>query len=71
MTHLDTLHTNYNEKKGQEFDSQPLKVGYHPNFLVRRWCATYRWEDLNEGYNFALISSQSKVFTQSYGSLKL
>jgi len=56
MTHLDTLHTSYNQKKGQEsnwqFDSQPLKVENHFDFLACRWGATYRWKALNEGYNF-------------------
>jgi hypothetical protein len=48
---------SYDQKKGHEsnwqFDSQPLKVGNHPNFLVFRWHATYRWKILNEVYNFA------------------
>jgi len=37
-----------------QFDSQPLKVGNRPDFIVCRWCATRRWKDLDEGYNFAL-----------------
>jgi hypothetical protein len=52
------LHTSYNQKKGREsnwqFDSQPLKVKNHPNFLACRWRATYRWKALDKGYNFAL-----------------
>jgi hypothetical protein len=36
------------------FDSQPLKVGNRPHLFVWRWCATYRWKDLDDGYNFAL-----------------
>jgi len=58
ITHLDTSHTNYNQKKGHEsnwqFDSQPLKVRNHPNFLACRWHVTYHWKALNKGYNFAL-----------------
>jgi hypothetical protein len=58
MTHLDILHTSYSEKKGREsnwqFDSRPLKVKYHPNFLACRCCATYCWKALNESYNFSL-----------------
>jgi len=58
MTHLDTENTNYGQKKGWEsnwqFDSQPLKIENEPDFLVCRWGATYRWKDLDEGYNFAL-----------------
>jgi hypothetical protein len=33
---------------------------------VCRWHATYCWKDLNESYNFASISPQLEVFTQSY-----
>jgi hypothetical protein len=55
MTHLDTQNTSYGQKKGQEsnwqFDSRPLN---RPDSLACRWCATYRWKGLNEGYNFAL-----------------
>jgi len=34
---------------------QPLKVKNCPNFLAFRWSSTYRWKDLNKGYNFALV----------------
>ncbi len=58
MTHLDTEHTSYGQKKGWEsnwqFDSHPLKVENSPDFLACRWRATYRWKDLDERYNFAL-----------------
>jgi hypothetical protein len=37
-----------------QFDSQPLKVKNHPNFLACRWCPIYRWKALNKGYNFVL-----------------
>jgi hypothetical protein len=54
--HLDIWNTSYDQSKGQEsnrqFDSQPLKVRHHPDFLVCRLCATYRWKAFNEGYNF-------------------
>ncbi len=57
MTHLDTKNTSYGQKKGQEsnwqFDSRPLKVRNRPDFLVCRWHITYRWKDIDEGYNFA------------------
>jgi hypothetical protein len=57
MTHLDISNTSYGQKKGKEsnwqFDSLSLKVWNCPNFLVCRWCATYCWKALNEGYNFA------------------
>jgi len=58
MIHLDIWNTSYDQKKGHElnyqFDSQPLKVNNHSDFLVCRWHATYHWKALDEGYNFAL-----------------
>jgi len=57
MTHLDIWNTSYDKKKGREstwqFDSRPLKVKNHPDFLVCRWHASYLWKALDEGYNFA------------------
>jgi hypothetical protein len=57
MTHLDTSNTNYGQKKGRnsncQFDSRPLKVRNHPNFLSCRWHATYCCKVLEKGYNFA------------------
>jgi hypothetical protein len=35
-----------------QFDSRPLKVGNRPLPEVRFECATWRWKDLDEGYNF-------------------
>jgi hypothetical protein len=50
--------TSYGQKKGREsnwqFDSRPLKVRNRHDFLACRWRVTYRWKDLNEGYNFVL-----------------
>jgi hypothetical protein len=37
-----------------QFNSQPLKVKNHPNFLACRSHATYLWKALVEGYNFVL-----------------
>jgi hypothetical protein len=58
MTHLDIWNTSYGQKKGRkstwQFDSWPLKVRNHPNFLVWRWHATYCWIFFDKGYNFAL-----------------
>jgi hypothetical protein len=58
MNHLDTSNTSYGQKKGREsnwqFDSRPLKVGNHPDFLMCRWRATYLWKALDNSYNFAL-----------------
>jgi len=58
ITYLDIWNTSYGQKKGRElnwqFDSRPLKVKNHPDFLACRWCATYCWKALDEGYNFVL-----------------
>jgi hypothetical protein len=54
--HLDISNTSYGQKKGREsncqFDSRPLKVGNRPLPDVRFGSATWRWKDLDEGYNF-------------------
>jgi hypothetical protein len=58
VTHLDIYNKSYDQKKGRgsnwQFDSQPVKVGNSPNFLMFRWHATCRWKGLNEGYNFVI-----------------
>jgi hypothetical protein len=57
IAHLDIWNTSYDQKKGQElnwqFDSQPLKVGNRPDFLVCKWRAIYCWKALDKGYNFS------------------
>jgi hypothetical protein len=54
----DICSPSYGQEKGREsnwqFDSRPLKVGNRPLFDVRFECATSRWKDLHEGYNFGL-----------------
>ncbi len=35
-----------------QFDSQPLKVKNHLDFLAFKWRATYRSKAFNKGYNF-------------------
>jgi len=40
-----------------QFDSRPLKVGNHADFLLCRWHATYCWKALDKGYNFALVTT--------------
>jgi hypothetical protein len=35
-------------------DSQPLKIGNWPDFLVWKWRAIYHWKDFDKGDNFAL-----------------
>jgi len=53
---LDICSPSYGQKKGREsnwqFDSRPLKVGNRPLLDVRFERATWRWKDLDEGYNF-------------------
>ncbi len=57
ITHLDIWNTSYDQKKGHksnwQFDSRPLKVRNWPDFLVFSWCVTYRWKNIDKGYNFA------------------
>jgi hypothetical protein len=56
--HLDIFSPSYGQKKGREsnseFDSRPLKVRNRPLSDIRFECATWRWKDLDEGYNFGL-----------------
>jgi hypothetical protein len=54
MIHLNTYDTSYGQKKGHQFDSQPLKIKNQLEICVCRWHATYRWKDLDEKYNFVL-----------------
>jgi len=53
---LDMCSLSYGQKKGWEshwqFDSWPLKVGNRPLPDVQFERATWRWKDLDEGYNF-------------------
>jgi hypothetical protein len=69
--HLDICSPSYGQKKGWEsnwqFDSRPLKVGNRPLPNIRFECATWRWKDLDEGYNFG---SQSDSAVGSYGRSK-
>jgi hypothetical protein len=37
-----------------QFDSWPLNVDNRPDFLLCKWCATYHWKALKEGYKFSL-----------------
>jgi hypothetical protein len=56
--HSDICSPSYGQKKGREsnwqFDSRPLKVKNGPVSDVRFGSATWRWKDLDEGYNFGL-----------------
>ncbi len=52
----DICSLSYGQKKGWEsnsqFDSRPLKVKNQPFPDVQFGSATWRWKDLDEGYNF-------------------
>jgi hypothetical protein len=54
----DICSPSYGQKKGREskwqFDSRPLKVGNRPLPDVWFGSVTWRWKDLDEGYNFSL-----------------
>jgi hypothetical protein len=54
----DICSPSYGQKKGREsnwqFDSRPLKVGNRCLPDIRFECATWRWKDLDESYNFGL-----------------
>ncbi len=56
--HLDICNPSYGQKKSREsnwqFDSRPLKIGNRTLPDLRIESATWRWKDLNEGYNFGL-----------------
>jgi hypothetical protein len=47
----------------------PKKVGNQPNLLGYMGCATYRWKDFDESYNFSLdrIAIQG-MLAKSWGS---
>jgi hypothetical protein len=54
--HSDINSSSYGQKNGREsnwqFDSRPLKVQNRPFSDVRFGSATWRWKDLDKGYNF-------------------
>jgi hypothetical protein len=56
MGNSDICSSSYGQKKGREsnwqFDSRPLKVGNRCLPDIRSERATWRWKDLDEGYNF-------------------
>jgi len=55
--HLDICSPSCEQKKGREsncqFDSRPLEVRNRPLPDLRIESATWRWKDLEEGYNFS------------------
>jgi hypothetical protein len=72
ITHLNTSNTSYGQKKGWEsswqFDSQPLKVKNHPDFITYKWRATYHWKAPGKAYNFFLnLISIESLHTKLWG----
>jgi hypothetical protein len=68
--HLDICSPSYGQKKGREsnwqFDSRPLKVGNRHLPDLRIESETWRWKDLDEGYNFGLDLLRSDLAVGSY-----
>jgi len=73
--HLDIYSPRYGQKKGREskwqFDSRPLKVGNRPLPDFRVKSATWRWKDLDEGYNFGLDLVTIKLGSQELWAPKV
>jgi hypothetical protein len=69
MTHLGFQDMSYGQKMGREsnwqFDTQPLKVKNHLDFLVWKWSATYHWKSLDKGYNFVLKPHLDRRFKKN------
>ncbi len=75
ISNSDICNPSYGQKKGREsnwhFDSRPLKVGNRPLANVRFECATWRWKDLDEGYNFGLDVVAIQLFTRELWRFKV
>jgi len=73
--HLDIYSPSYGQKKGQEsnwqFDSRPLKVGNRPLPDFRIESTTWRWKDLDEGYNFGLDLVAIRLYSRELWALKV
>jgi len=74
MIHLNTYNTNYGLKKSWEskcqFDSQPLKIENYPKIHACSGVPHIAGKLFTRARIFLLNSSQSKVFTSSYGCPK-
>jgi hypothetical protein len=72
---LDIFSSSYGQKKGREsnwqFDSRPLKVGNRPLADVRFGSATWRWKDLDEGYNFGWHLVAIQLWSQELWRFKV
>jgi hypothetical protein len=57
------------KRKAKKFDFLPLKVKNLLYLLTCRWCATYFWKALDEGYNFSLdLASMGGLHTKLWAS---
>jgi hypothetical protein len=75
ISHLNICSSSYEQKKGREsnwqFDSRPLKVGNRPLPDLRMESATWRWKDLDEGYNFGLDLVAIRLCSRELWALKV
>jgi len=73
--HSDICSPSYGQKKGWEsnwqFDSQPLKVRKRPFPDVALGSATWRWKDLDKGYNFGLDLVAIKLHSRELWPFKV
>ncbi len=73
--HLDIRSPSYGQKKGREsnwqFDSRPLKVGNRPLPDIRFESATWRWKDIDEGYNFGLDLIAIRLYSRELWPFKV
>jgi len=71
----DICSPSYGQKKGREsncqFDSRPLKVGNRCLSEIRYERATWRWKDLNEGYNFGSDLVAIQVYSRELWRFKV
>jgi hypothetical protein len=71
----DICSPSYGQKKGGEsnwqFDSLPLKVGNRCLPDIRSERATWRWKDLDEGYNFGSDLVAIQVFSRELWRFKV
>jgi hypothetical protein len=71
----DICSPSYGQKKGREsnwqFDSRPLKVGNRCLPDIRSERATWRWKDLDEGYNFGSDLVTIQVYNRELWRFKV
>ncbi len=73
--HSDICSPSYGQKKGREsnwqFDSRPVKVENRPLPDVRFGSATWRWKDIDEGYNFGLDLVAIELYSRELSRFKV